>query len=66
MSPIAHRKRLSISESDTFSRQCCKSQRGFVMHITDNANQVRSKTTKHAQIQKALSDGGGGGGGVQL
>ena len=32
----------AAEESGTCMRQCCGSERGFVLHITDNAAQVRN------------------------
>ena len=31
---------ITISESDTCQRQCCRAARSFTMHITDNAGMV--------------------------
>ena len=33
----------AFEESGMCMRQCCHNQRGFIMHIVDNANQVRGK-----------------------
>ena len=31
---------MNVAESEWCMRQCCEESRGFVLHITDNYNQV--------------------------